>query len=73
MIMRIRPHSVQLNNGNTLALKPTNVHQLCEVMLTGLEGRADLNSARGQIIGWDEAKQRYQILVHGKVHEKFCR
>jgi hypothetical protein len=50
------------SSGLPIALRPQNVHQTAQVTLQGpLASRSDLVGAQGTIVGWDEARQRYQV------------
>merc|ERR1712100_736987 len=50
---------------DALWVRPQNLTQLCDVQVTGLAKRCDLNGSRGTIFNYDESKQRYMVLVHG--------
>lgn len=47
----------------TLKVKPSNLLQHIRVKVHGLESRADLNGAQATLVGWDDAKERYNIYV----------
>jgi hypothetical protein len=44
-----------------LSLKPQNLTQMCEAMLTGLESRPDLNGQLGEIVAYDDRTGRYVV------------
>lgn len=48
-----------------LSVKPKNLTQMCRVLLTGLEGKPELNGRGAEIIGYDSAKNRYMVLLEG--------
>eukprot|EP00933_Yihiella_yeosuensis_P050795 TRINITY_DN48594_c0_g1_i1.p1 TRINITY_DN48594_c0_g1~~TRINITY_DN48594_c0_g1_i1.p1 ORF type:complete len:418 (-),score=96.66 TRINITY_DN48594_c0_g1_i1:215-1468(-) len=48
-----------------LGVKPQNLTQLCQVEVSGLEGKQELNGLMGQIAKFDRDKGRYIVMVNG--------
>jgi len=58
---------VQLDDGETLALKPDNILQLVRgVRVTGLDKAPELNGKSGTIFQRNEAKERYYVRCGGR-------
>mmetsp|Transcript_71233 Transcript_71233/g.202058 ORF Transcript_71233/g.202058 Transcript_71233/m.202058 type:complete len:292 (-) Transcript_71233:141-1016(-) len=60
-------YEVRLEEGEVLSLRPSNVVQLCTVEVAALRGRPELNGLVGRILGFDEARGRYRVLLDGLV------
>jgi hypothetical protein len=56
-------YEVQLEDGGVLSLRPQSITQLCEVEVTGLESKPELNGARGRVFNFDEARGRYMVIL----------
>lgn len=54
-------YEVELDDGNILSLRPQHVLQLCEVEVTGLESKPELNGCTGRVESFDEGKGRYVV------------
>ena len=60
-------YTVQLEDGNTLALKPQNILQIVRnCTIVGIQSQASLNGQKGTIFQWDEGKQRYSIRLESR-------
>jgi hypothetical protein len=60
-------YTVQLKDGNTLALKPQNILQIVtNCTIVGIQSEASLNGQKGTIFHWDESKQRYSIRLESR-------
>jgi hypothetical protein len=61
-------YSVQLEDGNTLALKPQNLLQLVrKCVITGIQSQAELNGQQAGIYEWDDEKQRYSVRLESNM------
>jgi curved DNA-binding protein CbpA len=61
-------YQVQLEDGETVAVKPENFHQLVAgVTITGLQSKPELNGKKGRIIDYSAPNERYQVQVGGSI------
>lgn len=58
-------YDIQVEGGITLSLRPQNLTQLCSVEVDGLEHKPELNGRTGQIVGYDEQRGRYMVVMDG--------
>lgn len=56
-------YEVHLVDGVVLSLRPQSLTQQCEVEITGLQSRPELNGATGEIVSYDDVTGRYMVLV----------
>lgn len=56
-------YTVTMQNLHELSLRPQNLLQLCDVEITGLASKPELNGRRGSIVGQDEQSGRYRVLI----------
>lgn len=56
-------YEVTVQGGHTLSLRPQNLTQQCEIEVTGLENKPELNGKRGDIVNYDEESGRYAVLL----------
>jgi len=54
-------HVVELEDGETLRIKPENLLQRAAVEVTGMEKRPEYNGRQGHVEGYDEASGRYHV------------
>mmetsp|Transcript_56212 Transcript_56212/g.133957 ORF Transcript_56212/g.133957 Transcript_56212/m.133957 type:complete len:356 (+) Transcript_56212:110-1177(+) len=60
-------YTVDLGDGNTLALRPSNLTQVVQVEITGIESQPTLNGQKAEIIGYDDQTNRYKVKLKTKM------
>lgn len=60
-------YEVELEGDTTLSLRPSNLTQKAEVEIVGIESQPELNSAKGDIFGYDETNGRYNLRLKAKM------
>jgi len=60
-------YTVQLDGGDQLRIKPSNLFQQCEAEVINMQSRPECNGERVGIKDFDEAKGRYHALLKGQM------
>ena len=58
---------VELDNGETLALRGSNIQQIVKCEITALEGSPAFNGKQALIQGWLDGSDRYEVNCGGKM------
>jgi len=58
-------YEVELVDGGSLSLRAQNLTQQCDVEITGLSSRPELNGKVGEVVSYDDAAGRYMVLLRG--------
>jgi len=58
-------YDVEVEGGETLSLRPQNLTQRCEIEISGLQSKPDLNGLTGSIASYDDRAGRYMVVVPG--------
>lgn len=57
-------YDVELESALRLALRPQHLLQRCRVVVADLASKPELNGRVGEILGFDDEKGRYMVLLH---------